>query len=141
MLRSSKLSLSIRSRHRSPARISTVSHTCHIPRLSYSSCFVHPNIVWGLHKIQLNFCALSGRPSFPLDYIFFYVFWNIGGTVDLDKSKALQASNRCSAYLLCLLTLNFTANDQDLPTYINKSLFYSSVCVFYPSHEQVLRIE
>jgi len=132
MRRFSKWSLSTTSLHRNPTCTSTVSNTCHIPHLSHFSWFIHSNIWWGIHKIQLNFWALKGLSIFPLELIL-SVFCDIGGTVDLDKSKALQVSNRFPAYLLRVTTFNFTVNDQDLPTYVNKSPFYASVCTFYPS--------
>jgi len=124
MQRSSKCFLSIMSLHRNPSKTSTASYSCHIPRLSHSFLFLRPNIWWIVHRIRLNLCALKGLSVFLLDLIL-SVFCNTGCTVNLDKSWALQVSNRFSAYLSFLMTFNFTANGQDLPTYVNDSLFYA----------------
>ena len=50
--RSSKSSLSLRSPHPNPEYISTVAHTCHIPRPSHSSWFYHPNNIWWAIQIR-----------------------------------------------------------------------------------------
>jgi hypothetical protein len=43
---SSKWSLSLRLPHQTPVGTYPVPHTCYMPRLSHSSRFYYPNIIW-----------------------------------------------------------------------------------------------
>jgi len=44
--RSSKRSISLSCTHQNPVHISSLSHTCYMPRPPHSSRFYHPNNIW-----------------------------------------------------------------------------------------------
>jgi len=67
--RSSNWSLSLRFPHQNPVRISSVSHTCYMPRPSHSSWFDYPNNIWWAVRVIkiliMQSCPFPCYPVFP----------------------------------------------------------------------------
>ena len=63
---SSKWSLSLRFPYQNPECTSPLHHTCHMPRPSHTSWFVHPNNIWSEAQIiRVPRCVVFSAPLFP----------------------------------------------------------------------------